>query len=163
MTNRVRLTRVDEKLLDPLLSVAVAEADPGEVMPAVSAPPGWSVERREAFREFHQASFGGLDGPTGNQMYAIVDDTGPLGVIRMARCDEPGTVETGIWLARSARGRGIATTALRLLLAEAARVGARLVVAETTTDNAAALGLLRRCGAVLRATSGGAVRAEFRL
>jgi RimJ/RimL family protein N-acetyltransferase len=53
-------------------------------------------------------------------------------------------------------------TALRLLLDEAARVGAKVVVAETTTANTAALGVLRRCGAVFR-DDGRAVRAEIRL
>ncbi|HEX5598590.1 MAG TPA: GNAT family protein [Micromonosporaceae bacterium] len=163
MTEKIWLTPVDEQILEPLLAVAVAEADPDEVMPPVPAPPGWSPERRDAFRQFQRASFGGLDGPTGNQMYAIVSESGPLGVIRMARCDEPDTVETGIWLARSARGRGTATIALRLLLFEAARAGACVVVAETTAGNAPALGLLRRFGAVLRPGGGDAVRAEFQL
>ncbi|GAB2962449.1 hypothetical protein GCM10027280_59170 [Micromonospora polyrhachis] len=162
MTGKVWLAPVDEQNLESLLSVAVAEAEPDEVMPPVTAPAGWSQARRDAFREFHRASFGGLSGPTGTLMYAVVSDAGVLGVIRMARRD-PETVETGIWLGQSARGQGIAATALRLLFVEAAQIGARRVVADTTANNAAALGVLRRAGAVLQSDDSGAVRAEIHL
>lgn len=163
MTGRVWLAPVDEQNLESLLSVAVAEAEPDEVMPPVQAPAGWSQARREAFREFHRASYGGLSGSTGNRMYAVLSDAGVLGVIRMARGAEPDTVETGIWLGQSARGQGIAVTALRLLFVEAAQIGARRVIAETTTGNAAALSVLRRIGAVLESTGDGTVRAEIHL
>ena len=153
---------VDEQNLEPLLSVAVAESEPDEVMPPVEAPAGWSQARRDAFREFHRASFGGLAGPTRNLMYAIVQDGDVVGMIRMGRGDEPGILETGMWLGKSTRGQGIGLIALRLLLAEAVQAGARRVVAETRTDNAAALSLLRRCGAVL-GQNGSTVRAEIRL
>ena len=59
----VRLTPVDERLLTPLLSVAVAETKPEEVMPPVEAPPGWSQPRREAFCEFYRSHCRGLNGP----------------------------------------------------------------------------------------------------
>lgn len=150
----VRLEPVDERNLEPLLSVAAAEAEPGEVMPPVEAPAGWSLARREAFREFHRASFAGLDGPTGSQMYAILVGGEVVGMIRMTRCDEPGTVETGMWLGLSARGQGIGAAALRELLNVAARVGMRAVVAETTSDNIGALAVLEKCGAKLREDNG---------
>jgi RimJ/RimL family protein N-acetyltransferase len=158
----VRLTPVDEAALEPLLTVAVAEAEPDEVMPPVSGPAGWSQSRREAFREFYRSGYGGRDGPTRTRMYAIVCDGSVVGMVRMARRDELDTVETGMWLGQSARGQGIGVAALRLLLAEAARAGVRRVVAETTSSNTAALGVLRRCGAVVR-DDGSAVRAEIRL
>ncbi len=66
----VRLTPVDEQTLEPLLSVAIAETEPHEVMPPVTAPAGWSQVCREAFREFYRSSYGGLDGPTRTLMYA---------------------------------------------------------------------------------------------
>src|SRR5262245_10864420 len=131
-------------------------------MPPVDAPGGWSPVRRDAFREFHRASFGGLDGPTRTLMFVIVCDGAVVGMTRMARRDEPDTMETGMWLRRSARGRGIGQAALRLLLDEAGRVGARRVVAETTAHNTAALQALRRCGAVLSGDATG-VRAEIPL
>jgi RimJ/RimL family protein N-acetyltransferase len=158
----VRLTPVDEQALEPLLSVAIADTEPDEVMPPVDAPGGWSRVRREAFREFYRASYGGLDGPTRTLMFVIVCDGAVVGMIRMARRDEPDTMETGMWLGRSARGQGIGPAALRLLLAEAARAGARRVVAETTPHNTAALGALRRCGALLY-DDGTRVRAEIPL
>jgi RimJ/RimL family protein N-acetyltransferase len=163
VTGKVRLTPVDEQTLEPLLSVAVAEAEPGEVMPPVEAPPGWSQARRDAFREFHRASFGGLDGPTRTLMYAILTDEDVVGMIRLSRRDEPATLETGMWLGQSARGQGIGVAALRELLIEAERVGAQVVVAETTPGNTAALDVLRQCGAVLRHDGDTAVRAEIQL
>jgi RimJ/RimL family protein N-acetyltransferase len=65
-----------------------------------------------------------------------------------------------MWLGRSVRGRGIGVRALRLLLDEAARTGARRVVAETTAANAAAIKVLRRCSAVL-VFDGSQVHAEI--
>ena len=153
---------MDESNLESLLSVAVAEAEPGDVMPPVTAPAGWSLARREAFREYHRASYGGLDGPTGNQMYAILAGGAVVGMVRMARRDEPGTVESGIWLGRSARGQGVGLAALRALLVEAAGCGMHTVVADTTTDNPGALGVLARCGAKLR-EDGDQVHAEISL
>lgn len=160
MAGTVRLEPVDERNLEPLLSVAAAEAEPGDVMPPVEAPAGWSHARREAFREFHRASFGGLAGPTRTQMYAILVGGEVVGMIRMARRDEPGTVETGMWLGRSARGQGVGAAALRELLNEAAAAGMRLVVAETTRDNSGAIAVLEKCGAKLR-EDGDRVHAEI--
>ncbi|SBT48655.1 GNAT family N-acetyltransferase [Micromonospora auratinigra] len=160
MTGAVRLEPVSEANLEPLLSVAAAEAEPEDVMPPVEAPAGWSLARRDAFREFHRARFGGLDGPTRTRMYAIVAAGEVIGMVRMTRCAEPGTVETGMWLGRSARGQGLGAAALRELLHAAAAAGMHTVVAETTADNRGALSVLRKCGAALR-ENGGKVRAEM--
>ncbi|MFG2055472.1 GNAT family N-acetyltransferase [Micromonospora sp. NPDC048930] len=160
MTGAVRLEPVDEGNLEPLLSVAAAEAEPEDVMPPVEAPAGWSLARRDAFREFHRASFGGLDGPTRTRMYAIIAGGEVVGMVRMTRCDEPGTVETGMWLGRSARGQGLGAAALRELLNAAAAAGMRTVVAETTPDNRGAISVLKKCGAELRENDG-KVRAEM--
>ncbi|MEO3779112.1 GNAT family N-acetyltransferase [Micromonospora sp. B11E3] len=160
MAGAVRLEPVDERNLEPLLSVAVAEAEPDDVMPPVEAPAGWSHARREAFRDYYRNAFAGFDGPTRTRMYAIVVGGEVLGMIRMTRCAEPGTVETGIWLGRSARGQGIGGAALRELLNQAAAAGMRTVVASTTRDNAGAVSVLRKCGAKLH-EDGEAVRAEI--
>lgn len=160
MRGAVRLEPVDERNLEPLLSVAAAEAEPEDVMPPVEAPTGWSLARRDAFREFHRASFGGLDGATRTLMYAIVAGGEVVGMIRMTRCDDPGTAETGMWLGRSARGRGLGVAALRELLNVAAAAGMHTVVAETTPDNHGAVAVLRKCGARLR-EQGGKLRAEM--
>jgi RimJ/RimL family protein N-acetyltransferase len=156
----VRLEPVDERNLEPLLSVAVAEAEPGDVMPPVEAPAGWSHARREAFRDYHRASFGGLDGPTRTLMYAILAGGEVVGMVRMTRCDEPGTVETGMWLGRSARGQGLGPAALRELLNAAAAAGMKAVVADTTRDNPGAVSVLSKCGAKLR-EDGDKVHAEI--
>ncbi|MFY1704659.1 GNAT family N-acetyltransferase [Micromonospora sp. WMMA1923] len=162
MAGAVRLEPVDERNLEPLLSVAAAEADPEDVMPPVAAPAGWSLARRDAFREFHRASFGGLDGPTRTRMYAILAAGEVVGMVRMARRDGPGTVETGMWLGRSARGQGLGAAALRELLHAAAAAGMHTVVAETTPDNVHALAVLRKLGAKLR-EDGDRVHAEISL
>ncbi|MEU5548347.1 MULTISPECIES: GNAT family N-acetyltransferase [unclassified Micromonospora] len=162
MTGAVRLEPVDEKNLEPLLSVAAAEAEPAEVMPPVEAPAGWSHARREAFREFHRASFGGLDGPTRTAMYAILAGGEVVGMIRMTRRDAPDTVEVGMWLGQSARGQGIGRAALCELMNLAPDVGVRTVVADTTADNHGALYVLERCGAKLR-EDGDRVYAEIAL
>ena len=156
----VGLTPVDERLLTPLLSVAVAETKPEEVMPPVEAPPGWSQPRRDAFCEFYRSHYRGLNGPTRTLTYGILCNSDVVGMIRMARSDGPDTLETGMWLGRSVRGRGIGGRALRLLLNEAARTGARRVVAETSAANAAAIKVLRRCSAVL-VFDGSQVHAEI--
>ncbi|GIJ21756.1 GNAT family N-acetyltransferase [Micromonospora lutea] len=160
MTGAVRLQPVDEKNLEPLLSVAVAEAEPGDVMPPVEAPAGWSHARREAFREYHRGNFGGLDAPARTAMYAIRAGGEVVGMIRMSRRDEPGVAEVGMWLGRSARGQGLGPAALRQLLDVAAAAGMRRVVAETTHDNRGALSALRKCGAELREV-GGRIHAEI--
>jgi RimJ/RimL family protein N-acetyltransferase len=69
---------------------------------------------------------------SGHGPLAHASDEEIVGMIRMARRDEPDTMETGMWLGRSYRGMGIGRAALQLLLAEAAENGIRRVVAETT-------------------------------
>lgn len=60
-----------------------------------------------------------------------------------------GALETGLWLARSFRGRGVGREALRLVKALAATAGAAVLVAETTAGNVGALALLKSAGAEL--------------
>ena len=58
-------------------------------------------------------------------------------------------LETGIWLARSFRGRGVGREALRLVGVRAASAGAAVLVADTTAGNLSALSLLKSAGAEL--------------
>ena len=147
----LELTALDEALTVRLLEVAVAGVTPFESMPPVEGPPGWTPSTREAFLDFHRERNTGLDGAHATVMYAISVGGAVVGMIRMSRReDEPTTMETGIWLARSARGRGLAVAALRALVGNARAAGAKAVVADTTPANGAALAALRRCGAVLR-------------
>ncbi|MFF3455298.1 GNAT family N-acetyltransferase [Streptomyces sp. NPDC002730] len=140
----VELRHVDEEMLQGLLAVAVNEAAPGEVMPPVAGPPGWTPARQGAFRAWHRARRPGLAGPLRESTFAILTDGQIIGSARLACRDSQEVLETGMWLARSARGRGIGTAALRALLNEAARADARLVVAETTATNLGAIAALRR-------------------
>lgn len=138
-------------MLPDLLAVAVEEADPAEVMPPVDGPAGWTPRRREAFVAWHRARGAGLDGPLREATYAIVHEGRIAGSARLARCADNGAaaLETGVWLARSRRGRGIGTAVLRILLDEAAKSGARFVLADTAEHNAAALTALSRNGAIV--------------
>ncbi|GIF76275.1 GNAT family N-acetyltransferase [Asanoa siamensis] len=145
----VQLTPLDDALTERLLAVAVADADPTEVTPPVDGPPGWTRERRDFFRAFHQERQGGLAGPLRTVMYAITTEDRLVGMIRLTI--EGDEAETGMWLARTARGQGVATQALHRLLYEARRAGARTVEADTTPGNHPALATLRGAGAVLEA------------
>ncbi|MGI5401085.1 GNAT family N-acetyltransferase [Streptomyces sp. CA-135486] len=144
MPRTVELRHVDEEMLEGLLAVAVNDAAPDEVMPPVTGPPGWTTARQDAFRAWHRARRPGLAGPLHECTFAILIDGKIVGSARLARRDSQEVLETGMWLARSVRGRGIGTAALHAVLNAAARADARLVVAETTATNLAAIAALRR-------------------
>lgn len=159
----VCLLSVNDDVLERLVAAAIADADPAEVMPPVAGPAGWTAQRRDAFRAFHRARRGGLAGALHESTFAVAADGRIAGSARL-ELKEPGTLEAGLWLARSARGRGIGTAVLRALLGEAAKAGAVTVVAETTMTNAAAVGVLRRSGGMFSADQGsGRVHAEIRV
>ncbi len=125
----VELRPLDEDLLDELLTRAVADAAPEEVMPEVPGPPGWTLPRREAFLAFHRARMAGLAGPVREQGFAVMAEGRPVGVGRVAALDEPGTYEIGVWIGRSARGRGIAAAAVRALAERVRDAGGTRAVA----------------------------------
>jgi hypothetical protein len=70
----VLLRLIDDEILERLLDVAVTEAEPIEVMPPVDGPGTWTEPRVAAFRAFHRARYGGLDGPHRTAMFAVVAD-----------------------------------------------------------------------------------------
>ncbi|NYI03904.1 GNAT family N-acetyltransferase [Allostreptomyces psammosilenae] len=161
----VRLRVLDEETLPALLACAVADADPAEVMPVPDdgAPPGWTPARRRAFLDFHRSRALVTTGPPVETTYLVVVDGRVAGAARL-RAEEQGTaLETGVWIGRSDRGRGIGGRVAELLLAEAARSGARRLDASTTVRNVAARRLLRRAGAELREEADGEVRATVPL
>jgi len=156
----VALVDVTDAVLERLLAVALHEADADEVTPPLGTAAGWNTERISWFRDFHRAAAAGLDGPARQKTWAITADGELAGSIRLLRVpagragtfpQDGGTLETGIWLGRSFRGRGIGREALRLVKAEAAASGADLLKAETTPGNLAAQALLRSAGAELAA------------
>jgi RimJ/RimL family protein N-acetyltransferase len=127
----ILLRKVDDCAVERLLGLAVADADPGDVM-----PPGWTVDRPDEFREFYR----GFQ----DDAYEIVEDDRTVGMVRLT-----AEGETGIWVARCARGIGIGLAALRRVVEEAPRRGVTTVVADTTVDNVAATTILRKAGATL--------------
>jgi RimJ/RimL family protein N-acetyltransferase len=146
--------------VDGLVAVAVAEAVPAEVIPPVPGPPGWTPERRAACRRFFVEW--AAEQPIPGARFAVVDGGRLVGMARLSPVDPPGTREIGMWLARSARGRGVGVAAVTELLVQAAAQGVTAVVAETTEGNAAALGVLRRCGArLVQDPATGEVHAEL--
>ena len=83
-----------------------------------------------------------------------------VGSVRLKRTDEQGMLETGAWLTRPVRGRGVGRAAVAAVLDEAAALGASAVRADTTTTNAAALAVLERLGfSLTSAGDGRSVRA----
>lgn len=154
--NTVTLRPIDEELLPRALDVAVAGAEPEEVMPEVPGAPGWTPERRVAFTDFHRRNLG--------TSYAIQTGDDLIGVARLTPAEAPGAAEIGIWLARPARGHGHGVEAMHLLIEEARAKGVNALIAETTTANAAAMGALRTVGAKLwEDPASGAVHATLRV
>jgi ribosomal-protein-alanine N-acetyltransferase len=164
----VTLAAVDEDVLDRLVEVATSDAEPNEVTPPRGEAPGWNLERTAWLRDFHRAARAGLDGPAGDATWAVLVDGDVAGQVRLRRPDDRGMLETGYWIARSARRRGVGRTAVALAVAEARRYavctpGVNGVRAATTTDNVASQAILRSLGFELRPGAGpGAVEAELR-
>lgn len=163
----VALLDVGEAVLAELLELALRDADADEVTPPLGTTAGWNAERITWFREFHRASAAGLDGPAGQKSWAISCDGQLAGSVRLKRTETGpgqggagcgvgeaagvggGALETGIWLARSFRGRGVGREALRQVKARAVSAGAAVLVADTTAGNVGALALLKSAGAEL--------------
>jgi RimJ/RimL family protein N-acetyltransferase len=168
----VALLDVSEAVLEQLLDLALRDADADEVTPPLGTTAGWNTDRISWFRQFHRASAAGLDGPAAQKSWAISCDGQLAGSVRLRRTDlevpkavdggagvgvgagadagaSGGALETGIWLARSFRGRGVGREAMRLVKARAASAGAAVLVAETTAGNVGALALLKSAGAEL--------------
>lgn len=136
----IGLRRLDESLLASLCDTAAAGADPLEVMPPVSGPPGWTTPRRAAFVAFHRERSVAAQVPV-ERTWAVVVDGEVAGAARLEPVE--GGEEAGIWLARPWRGRGVGGAVLWMLVARADGP----VVAETTPANVAAVAVLRGLGA----------------
>lgn len=156
----VSLVDVDEPVLEELLALARRDASPDEVAPPVGGP-GWDLERTGWFLRYHRAAAGGLDGPAGEKSWAVLCGSDLAGCVRLKR-DTGGDItsaETGIWLGRSFRSRGIGAAALELVLAEARRARLQHVTARTLAGNVGAQRLLEAAGAVLTHDDDGTVLA----
>jgi RimJ/RimL family protein N-acetyltransferase len=152
------LADVGEAMLEQLLELAQQDAAADEVTPQLGPGNGWNTERHDWFRSYHRAAAAGLDGPAGEKSWAVLCEGVPAGSIRLKLTAE-ATAETGIWLGRSFRGRGVGAAALALVLAKARTSGLRKVTAHTTEGNLGAQRILTAAGAQLTHDDGGNVSA----
>ena len=141
----VELLDVDETVLSRLVGAALSDAEPDEVTPPMAGP-HWGPERIEWLRRLHRDRRPGLAGPLGEATWAVALDGEIVGGVRLKRMAEPGVFETGIWLTRSARGKGVGRKAIADVLEQARAHGAQAVRADTSPDNASAVHVLQRLG-----------------
>lgn len=142
----VTLAPVDEQLLARLVVVATSDADVSEVTPPLTPGDAWTPERLAWFEDYHRSRRGGLTSAEGEVTWAVLEAGAPVGSVRLKRTETDGMLETGIWLARSARGRGIGGQAMRLVREQARAAGASGIRADTTVTNSAAQALMRASG-----------------
>jgi RimJ/RimL family protein N-acetyltransferase len=140
----------DEAGLRALLAVAVADATPEETMPPFEGPPGWTEEKQQFFLEFFRPVVMSEE----TAVFAVKVDGEIAGFMRLKRLPEEAGAETGMWLGRSHRGKGLGAAAFDELLIEAAKRGYARVIADTTPQNVAALGVLRHGRARMREGDG---------
>jgi RimJ/RimL family protein N-acetyltransferase len=158
----VALQTVHDPTLERMIAAALRDASANEVTPPLTPGEEWTPERVEWMRTSHRERRDGLDGPRAEATWAVLADGEVVGAVRLKRTETPGVVETGIWLTRSSRGRGIGQQAIGAVVAEAAAHGARTLRAQTTRGNVAAQALLRRLGFRLT-VDGDRVTAEIAL
>lgn len=160
----VSLVDVDDVVMESLLALARRDASPDEVAPPLGGP-GWNAERTAWFRSYHRAAADGLNGAANEKTWAVLYGGEMAGSVRLKRVTsgDRRRADTGIWLGRSFRARGIGSAALGLLLAEARRAGLEQVTARTLAGNAAAQRLLAGAGASLTPDDDGTVSAVVEL
>lgn len=159
----MQLVRVDEAILDELITIAMTDADPDDVTPPLGD--GWTSDRVAWLRAYHRERRTGFAGGGDEETSAIRFDGRVVGASRLHRAnpDDAAELECGIWLVKSARGLGISRTVFRLAAERARQAGASRLVARTTAGNAAALRLLQRANAAIQPGPGGAVFASIEL
>lgn len=149
----VDLVPVDEDVLEDLLALAVAEAEPGEVMPPASGESAteprttWTDLRRGAFREYHRRCRVNPQFSVPEVTWAVKARGRIVGAARLALVDgDPDVREVGLWLGRSYRGQGISGEVAYWAIAAARTMDARRLVARTTVSNPPARRSLERIG-----------------
>lgn len=153
----VELRVLDGAGLADVVAAAADGADPLEVMPPMDGPPGWTPARRAAYARFLAARL------TVETCWVVVVDGRTGGVARLSPGPGTGEMETGLWLTRRLRGRGVGAAVLAELVQRARAAGARRLVADTTTANRAAVRALAGVGARLTSESSGTVSAVLDL
>ena len=143
MSDTVRLARFDRSHLD---GVAALLEDP-EVLRFTRVPEPVPADFAESWLALYED--GRRDGT--REVFAIVDGDGRfLGVAVAPRIDLPArTAELGYMVVQAARGRGVATAALRLLtewaFGELGLLRAELLI---SVDNTASKRVAEQCGYV---------------
>ena len=118
-----RLDPDDAADVAAVVAVAVAGALPGEVMPPDAAPhpDEWTLARERAYARFLRAR------PREETSWLVVEGTAGggdvVGVARLAGAGDAANLEAGVWLSRTARGRGVGVRVLDELVACAAASG----------------------------------------
>ncbi|MEU5760967.1 GNAT family N-acetyltransferase [Nocardia sp. NPDC047648] len=157
MPVHVTLEPLDERCLTDLLHAAVADAEPGEVMPVEEPGGGWDADRTARFLAFHRGR--ALASTPVESTYGIRVSGEVVGAARLCPLPEaPGAAEAGVWIGRSHRGAGIGTAVLGGLIERATAEGYTKLFVSTTADNAAVLRLLAARG-IDYAVDGNAVSA----
>lgn len=155
MTGQVRslpvLVAVDDPILEQLVHAATSDASADEVTPPATPGGTWTAARVRWLRDFHRDRRAGLDGAAREATWAVVVDDDVVGSVRLKRTDEPDVLETGIWLTRRARGRGLGRAVMAAVLQQAVALGAGRVRADTAAGNDAAVAVLTRLGFTLTA------------
>ena len=146
-------------VLAQLVHAAVSDASADEVTPPLGASGQWTPARIAWLETFHRDRRAGFHGAAAETTWAVVVGDSVVGSVRLKCTDDEGVLDTGIWLTRRSRGRGVGVAAMAAVLHEAAALGAQGVRADTTTGNSRALGVLRRLGFDLEFTHGDSVRA----
>ncbi|WP_125778336.1 GNAT family N-acetyltransferase [Antribacter gilvus] len=160
----VDLVPVSDDVLTLLLALAETDAEPGEVMPPVPGDPGWTEERRAAFRAFHRARQLTPDTTTTEVTFGVRADGEVAGSARLAQVDgDPATREVGLWLGRRFRGRGVGAQVLVRAAAASRVMEAKRLLARTTADNVPAMGLVTAAGFTLTPDLDGGVEAVLDL
>ncbi|WP_284974763.1 GNAT family N-acetyltransferase [Arthrobacter sp. efr-133-TYG-104] len=139
------LIDVDGSVMNQLLAFAKADADANEVTPLMGEAPGWNAERIAWFTAYHSAATR-IDGPAREKTWAVIVDGTIAGSVRLKRTG-PNAVESGIWLGRSFRNRGLGGQAPQQVVAKAAGYGATVLEASTSMSNTGAQSLLLSLGA----------------
>lgn len=149
----VDLVPVDEDVLEGLLALAVAEAEPGEVMPPASGESAteprttWTEPRKGAFREYHRRCRVNPHVSVPEVTWAVRARGRVVGAARLALVDgEPEAREVGLWLGRSYRGQGISGEVAYWAIAAAQTMDAKRLIARTTPSNPVARRSLERIG-----------------
>jgi len=143
--SQVALVAVDDAVLEQLVEATITDASADEVTPPLTAGPAWTPTRIAWLRDFHR------DRRIGPGRTGLGNHVGHP----CRSAGRPGLLETGVWLTRGIRGRGVGRAAMAAALREAAAPGSTSVRAETTASNADTPTLLECLGFDLTPTDDG--------